>query len=203
MASIWEWLAMVFGGADVPHEWTCGEEPGPVPEKVWPMPLLKDGRKPRITSRYGPNNPGRPRHRGVDMLYRYLPSDPRVKVGDGGAVVKDGKRRWWVPTGTLAVATQSGHVLDVDLIDTGHRVWLYHPGDPDRYTGYMHLSAPLVRDGDQVQAGQPLGLVWHNPQDHDPVHLHFEVLTGWPRSGETLMDPEQYLIDAEWAHERT
>ena len=42
-------------------------------------------------------------------------------------------------------------------------------------TRYAHLSAPLVKVGDQVTDGQRIGLVGHTGRATGP-HVHYEVL---------------------------
>ncbi len=54
-------------------------------------------------------------------------------------------------------------------------------------TSYLHLSAFQVGVGDQVQAGQPIGLVGSTGRVTGP-HLHFIL-----RSNGTAIDPEPYI----------
>jgi len=142
-------------------------------EKFYPLPKLADGREPVITSTFYTENPSRPKHNGVDFFYRWLDSDPDVPVGDGGAIRKNGKRRWWYPPGAKAIAAASGVVQEAGPSPTGFRVWLDH-GNGER-TGYFHGTEVLVRKGDVVAAGTPLISVGDNPLDNDAKHLHFEL----------------------------
>lgn len=153
---------------------------------TWPLRLLADGRRPAITS--GFRTKDRPGHDGVDLFYPYLDTDPPVAAGDGGAVVKRGDRRWWIPPGTCAVAAGAGRVLQAGRLSTGLRLWIDH-GHGLR-TGYFHLATLLVSDGDQVEAGQALGLVGDNPRAHDATHLHFEVS---PTNHYAPRDPRPFL----------
>jgi murein DD-endopeptidase MepM/ murein hydrolase activator NlpD len=60
---------------------------------------------------------------------------------------------------------------------------------------YMHLSQPsLLRTGDLVRTGQPIGLVG-DTGDATACHLHFEIWTapGWYEGGSPL-DPLSYLM---------
>jgi len=142
-------------------------------EKFWPLACLEDGRKPQITSGFYTENPSRSTHHGVDLFFKWLDSDPDVPTGDGGAIKKNGKRRWWYPPGTVAIAAADGVVQASDDTGTGHRVWVDH-GNGER-TGYFHGSKLLVAKGDVVLAGTPLIVVGDNPKGHDAKHLHFEV----------------------------
>jgi murein DD-endopeptidase MepM/ murein hydrolase activator NlpD len=146
--------------------------------RVQPMRALKDGRCPRVTS--GFRNKDRPNHQGADLMYEYRDSDPAVRVGDAGAVVKGGIRRWWVPFGTEALAIEAGEVIRVGKIDSGWRVWIFHPASGIS-TGYFHLrslSSAASRIGLAVDCGAALGLVGDNPKAHDATHLHLEAMTG-------------------------
>lgn len=42
--------------------------------------------------------------------------------------------------------------------------------------GYFHLNGILVREGERVVAGQPIGFVGNNPRGSDANHLHFEAM---------------------------
>lgn len=160
--------------------------------RFWPLLALADGRQPVITSGFHTRNPSRPTHNGVDLFYRYEDSDPAVPAGNGGAVIKNGERRWWIPPGTMAVAADDGVVATTGRLRTGLRCWVDH-GNGLR-TGYFHLLTLEVRQGQRVEAGQPLGEVGHNPSVDDPAHLHFEVS---PVGVYRPMDPETLLEVAE------
>lgn len=136
---------------------------------VYPLPLLPDGRKPRITSHHKSRNPSRPTHDGVDWFYPVLPGDPAWKLGDGGGTTN---RKWIVPPGTPAIAVSAGRIQLAGNSPTGWRVWIDHGSVR---TGYFHLTELFVKQGDHVATGQQLGIVGDNPRDHDARHLHFEV----------------------------
>lgn len=146
--------------------------------RIWPLRALPDGRLPQITS--GFRNPLRRDHQGVDLMYAYQKSDPKVRAGDGGAVVRAGVRRWWVPEGTACYAMEPGEVIRVGQIGSGWRLWIWHPYTGIS-TGYFHLRL-ILPDVSQVGArvgnGQALGLVGDNPKAFDPVHLHLEAIQG-------------------------
>lgn len=159
--------------------------------KVLPLAALADGRQPVITSSFRSSNPSRPTHNGCDFFYRWLDSDPEMELGDGGAIKVGGKRRWWIPPGTVARAAAAGLVSQAGPTGTGHRCWVEH-ADGMR-SGYFHLTDLLVRPGQVVAAGAPLGHIGDNPKDHDATHLHFEVS---PIQTYAPVDPEPWLAGA-------
>jgi murein DD-endopeptidase MepM/ murein hydrolase activator NlpD len=158
---------------------------------VYPLPLLSDGRKPRITSHHKAHNPSRPTHDGIDFFYAVMPGDPPWRRGDGGGT-HNGK--WIVPPGTPAIAASAGHVLQAGESRTGFRVWLDHGG---MRSGYFHLETLFVRPGDRVQAGRQIGLVGDNPADRDARHLHFEIS---PTERYAPIDPMPFLRSARFMH---
>jgi murein DD-endopeptidase MepM/ murein hydrolase activator NlpD len=133
---------------------------------VWtfPLPLQSGDRQPVISDGW---HDGDPRvHHGVDLGYRRLPSEP--------AELPYGTKGFYNPPGTLALAANEGRVSISEVIGTGGYVKIWHPGD--WATQYMHLAARYVAKGDVVRAGQPIGLVGHNPKGYGWNHLHFELL---------------------------
>jgi murein DD-endopeptidase MepM/ murein hydrolase activator NlpD len=118
----------------------------------WSAPFLRP-RDTRITSGFGTgrmfNGTVASRHLGVDF------------AGDPGAPVHAANR------GIVA------------LVDTfflaGRLVYIDHGGGV--VTGYFHLSKPLVRKGDRVSRGQPIGLVGATGRVTGP-HLHWSARYG-------------------------
>lgn len=159
--------------------------------KHYPLRLLEGGRGPVITSGFYTENPSRSTHKGVDFFYRWTDSDQHMPTGDGGAIEKRGKRKWWIPPGTYAVAAASGVVQVAANSKTGYRVWIDH-GNGER-TGYFHLQDCVVNAGDKVAAGDGLGQVGDNPNGHDATHLHFEVS---PTDRYAPMNPRLWLKGA-------
>lgn len=159
--------------------------------RCWPLRALPDGRKPTITSRHAIHNPSRPTHRGVDLFYRRLPTDPPMRIGDGGRTAK-----WWIPEMTEVIAPAAGLVEIAGNSKTGWRVWIRHAGG--LATGGFHMTQIFVKAGDAVRMADPIGIVGDNPADHDPDHLHWEVYEGaigkYPRG---TVDPELWLKGAE------
>lgn len=165
--------------------------------KNYPLVVLADGRKPIQTSGFYTENPSRPNHKGADFFYEWLDTDPDMKIGDGGAILKNGKRRWWYPPADLvtrygfAIAAAAGTVQIAGVTRTGWRCWVDH-GNGER-TGYFHLKVLHVEQGANVAAGQVLGPVGDNPRDRDAQHLHFEVS---PADQYAPMNPRLWLRDA-------
>ncbi|GGS38748.1 hypothetical protein GCM10008961_32780 [Deinococcus knuensis] len=106
-----------------------------------------------------------------------------------GSRVLDGTREdhWGVdivaPVGTLVRAARSGRVLesrpDYDR-GWGWTVVLEHPDG--WITRYAHLSANLVKKGELVVRGQPVGRVGNTGRSTGP-HLHFGTYLRWnPRN---------------------
>jgi len=98
-------------------------------------------------------------HRGVDLRAAY---GTEVPAASGGTVVCAGQRGTY---GNLVA------VRDAQGVETR----------------YAHLSATLVREGDVIAPGTPIGRVGSTGRSAAP-HLHFEVLVNGER-----VDP------AEWA----
>ena len=79
------------------------------------------------------------------------------------------------PVGTLVVAAGPGRVslADNDLYFSGKGVFIDH----GHYvtTMYVHLSKVLVKSGDLVRKGQPIGLIGSTGRSTGP-HLHWGVI---------------------------
>jgi murein DD-endopeptidase MepM/ murein hydrolase activator NlpD len=116
----------------------------------------------RVTSSFGwRSDPftGRARfHRGVDLRASY---GTEVPAASGGTVVSAGERGSY---GNLVVVRDSQGVE----------------------TRYAHLSALLVKEGDDITPGTPVGRVGSSGRSAAP-HLHFEVLVNGER-----VDPAQW-----------
>lgn len=93
-----------------------------------------------------------------------------------------------VKVGTPVVAAGSGTVERVVTVDgsaEGINVRIKH--DDGTQTFYLHLNETLVREGDKVSAGTPIGAVGNTGRSYG-AHLHFSVLI----DGE-FADPIAYL----------
>lgn len=91
-------------------------------------------------------------HRGVDLRASY---GTEVQAASGGTVVSAGERGTY---GNLVV------VRDGQGVETR----------------YAHLSALLVKEGDEIAPGTPIGRVGSSGRSAAP-HLHFEVLVNGER----------------------
>jgi murein DD-endopeptidase MepM/ murein hydrolase activator NlpD len=97
-------------------------------------------------------------HRGVDLRATY---GTEVPAASGGTVLCAGQRGTY---GNLVVVRD----------------------DQGVETRYAHLSATLVREGDVIEPGTPIGRVGSSGRSAAP-HLHFEVLVNGER-----IDPAQW-----------
>ena len=108
------------------------------------------------------------------------------------------------PAGTNIVAAQAGRVLEVSQRVSwgesyGTAIVVLHR-DMTRAI-YAHLSKTLVRPNQQIEMGQRIGKVG-STGNSTGAHLHFEVRTGNPKTGEGYKygddtDPAPYLLDSE------
>jgi murein DD-endopeptidase MepM/ murein hydrolase activator NlpD len=91
------------------------------------------------------------------------------------------------PFGTPILAAADGVVAtaDVSTVGYGNHVIIAHAGG--LLTLYGHLEAMLVKPGDVVKAGQPIGLLGSTGNSTGP-HCHFEV-----RVSGTPVDPRPFL----------
>lgn len=99
-------------------------------------------------------------------------------------------------TGTPVYAASSGYVReqgwDISIAQGGGiSVWLQH--GPNLHTVYAHLSQSLVSNGQQVVAGQRIGLVGATG-NVTGSHLHFAVWTNTVEWGFEVDDPAKFLV---------
>jgi peptidoglycan hydrolase-like protein with peptidoglycan-binding domain len=137
---------------------------------VFPLPMLSDGRRPEIGSGY--KKPGRSDHIGVDVMYPYDPS----RDGDKKSLISAKRMekitsRHWAHENTWVVASKSGRVIDISFNSYNGGMVLVKAVDGYQYK-YLHLSDPIVKIADAVEAGQPLAQLYKNKQ---PIHLHLEI----------------------------
>jgi murein DD-endopeptidase MepM/ murein hydrolase activator NlpD len=192
-------------------DWCEGSKAYPTPNpEVWkdwvyPMPILIGGHQPHISSGFaqygvGPNK-SRPNHWGCDVMYR------RHQGDEGPPVRKDGSRwrggrmppthspGWYCPHGVDIVAPGPGTIWSVNL-GTNNNVKIDHhnvPGFGPLCTWYQHMHEIFVEKGDEVEAGEVIGIV--GAGSTNLIHLHFEFRNynlGNKRA-QTVVNPEPYL----------
>lgn len=131
-----------------------------------------------------------PAHHGVDIEYRSV--DPSAL---GFADHASGE--WFAPADTPVLAARAGKVRSVDRSERGVEIVLDH--GPPFATYYQHLALASVKQGDEVAAGQRIGVMGFDPTqladaDHGLRHLHFEV---WYQGGPgAAVDPQAAM--ASW-----
>ena len=139
------------------------------PGWVYPVPIAADGRKASISDGFHARGDMRFRngvgHRGHDIMYRKPRSGPAHHPWSS---------RWYemIPH-TPALAAGPGLVFRAGRLATGWHVIIDH-GD-GAGTGYHHLAEILVRKGQIVTAGLPVGIVGGSPIGYGLAHLHCDV----------------------------
>lgn len=84
----------------------------------------------------------------------------------------------FAPKHTPAVAAESGVVTAVNENTLGGKVVWLRPQGADYVLYYAHLDEQLVQAGQQVQKGDPIGLVGNTGNARTtPSHLHFGIYT--------------------------
>ena len=171
--------------------------PGPL---VWPthgawiVPLpIWQGRSPVVSDGWGTPRPDGRFHRGADLMYRRIASDPyRAGTPNGAA-------HHVMPDNMVALAASDGAIWFADWQRTGFSIVIDH-GEWATY--YTHLAAIMVRatnrakSGQRVRAGDPIGIVGASPLDGEHLkHLHVEL---WHGGAADAVDVEPYLRT--WAH---
>jgi len=167
----------------------------------WPIPdlITKDGQRyiARISQEMKPN------HRGVDMMYRRNGASDRPEF-PAGVPEPDGAKanaQWFAPLVPI-LAARAGKVWSVRRIPQGWWVVIDH-GRPWA-TSYHHLKSVGVAAGDQVKAGQAIGIMGHNPNtnpangtvDHERLrHLHFEP---WYKGGDSHASRDPASVINSW-----
>lgn len=97
------------------------------------------------------------------------------------------------PAGTQVFAARSGKVVNSDWGGPyGNQIVIRH-GDK-LYTHYAHLLKQQVRAGQEVKAGDKIGLVGATGTKSSGPHLHFEVRTG-PAYGSDI-NPMPFLRES-------
>jgi murein DD-endopeptidase MepM/ murein hydrolase activator NlpD len=151
-------------GAPPEHE-VVAPEPSPEPEPAPARASSAQAKEVRLRwpvrgvlySRYGVRQGQR--HDGIDIA---APEGTAVGAAASGTVVYSGAQSGY---GSIVIVRHEGGLL----------------------TLYAHASALLVRQGDRVEAGQPIARVGKSGRTSGP-HLHFEV-----REGTRPRNPLSYL----------
>ncbi len=165
----WPWIV---GGGVLAYTWSRRRTGAPASlagSWVWPAPRW-NGHAPAISNAFGPN------HNGVDLMYARTPSDT-LRAG-----TPNGSTHFVMPDGTRALAASDGVVWSATQTARGLAVVIDHR--PAKVaTFYTHVETLLVKAGDRVTAGQPIGIIGADPTDGEHLkHLHFELWRGGPSS---------------------
>ncbi|MGO4612894.1 peptidoglycan DD-metalloendopeptidase family protein [Nocardia sp. 2YAB30] len=112
-------------------------------------------------------------HKGVDLAA--ADGTPIYSVSDGRVVA-------------AGPASGFGNWIVIDSVDTNGRSY-------SAVYGHMWNSGVLVRVGDTVTAGQPIGAVGSAGESSGP-HLHFEIVPGGRFTGGRQIDPLPWLDGA-------
>lgn len=134
-----------------------------------------------VTGSY--KGPDYPKHTGIDLSG----SQRAIYAAQGGTV--DLVQKW------------NGKRTSGDMNSYGNLVII--KGNNGKSYYYAHLNSALLKTGDKVSAGEPVGYmgntgnVYPVPNGSNPnagTHLHFEV-----RNGKTDVSPEPYLTSSLWS----
>jgi murein DD-endopeptidase MepM/ murein hydrolase activator NlpD len=131
----------------------------------------------------GFQTPERPTHNGVDIGAER--GDPIVAAAAGTVITSECNASL---NGAPYSCNQDG---SPEVAGCGWYVNIVHAGD--YLTRYCHMgSAPMVKEGDVVQAGQLLGYVGSSGRSSGP-HLHFETHLEADRSPAGAVDPVAFM----------
>ncbi|TVQ19253.1 MAG: M23 family metallopeptidase [Spirochaetaceae bacterium] len=111
---------------------------------------------------------------------------------DGGARMHEGIDIF-APRGTPLLAASDSTVIRVGVRDRGGNIVTLRDDARDLLLYYAHLDEQLVRQGQRVRAGDPVGTTGNTGNAvTTPPHLHIGVYQGsWARS----VDPWNYFVD--------
>ena len=127
---------------------------------IWP---LKDVRG-YVTSYFGPTTHPFTKHwylhKGIDIAYS---------------------------RGTKVVSTADGKVIEKAFDANGYGNYIVIKHKYGFYTRYAHLDKVYVKEGQNVEQGEVIGLLGNTGLSTGP-HLHYEV-----RIGSQVVDPQRYL----------
>jgi hypothetical protein len=156
-----------------------------MPIRVYPVPLLA-GRRPVISDGFdSPRSTANGLHNGVDIDYRAIPSDPPYT----GSYTANRTPNYYMPDDVPFLAVDDGVVTEAQFRDFGGSVLVKHA---DGTSFYAHGKKILVKKGDPVVAGQPLGIIGGGESKFE--HLHFSWLSDNTFAGQ--VDPAPLLVGA-------
>lgn len=189
-------LEVAFQQAGIKGLWaerTESKPRGAAPTSAWvfPVPTVGD-RRPQISDGWGsprtlPDGTTT-KHLGADIMFRRRDRRDLIDVYKPGTV--NGERWYFMPDNVPTLAAAAGTVHFARRTPVGFTVIIRHPTGWATY--YTHLSSLAVSTGDNVTAGQPIGIIGGNPADRMPLkHLHFELWRHGTRAG--VIDPRPYL----------
>ncbi|MEY9141083.1 peptidoglycan DD-metalloendopeptidase family protein [Mammaliicoccus lentus] len=97
-----------------------------------------------------------------------------------------------MPTGTKIRALTAGKITQAGWVNTGggNQVELKEPGGK-WFQWYMHMSKVFAKAGQNVSAGDVIGLSGNTGSSSTP-HLHIQRMQGYP-SNDTAVDPTDWL----------
>jgi hypothetical protein len=127
-------------------------------------------------------------HLGADLMFRRSDVRDLVAVYAPGTV--NGTKAHFMPDDLHALAACAGVVRYAKWTTFGFTVVIQHGNGWATY--YTHLAALLVEAGNEVSAGQAIGIIGDSPAPGSHIkHLHFELWRDGTRAG--VVDPAPYL----------
>ncbi len=90
-------------------------------------------------------------------------------------------------TATIGISAASGRYVNIEHTDSNGNRYRCH---------YVHLSSVLVRDGEAVSQGQPIGLCGNTGSASQGTHLHY-VFSQWVNGAWASTAPEPCFIDSQ------
>ncbi|MEQ9424887.1 MAG: M23 family metallopeptidase [Cyclobacteriaceae bacterium] len=94
-----------------------------------------------------------------------------------------------VPIGTPVQSTADGIVVEIEVNDKGHGLYIIVKHDNNFETMYANLKEAKVKVGQDVEEGQLIALSGNSGKSTGP-HLHYEVI----KNGERV-NPEEYFSE--------
>ena len=153
----------------------------------WPVTRYH-GRTPEVSDGFQAFvTPAHRAHQGVDIMLRRAPWEPPA--------LPRGSSSYFAPVGWFVVAVAGGRIARVKYDPArGLNVTIVHFAGEDSpaVTFYQHMEgSPNVAAGDDVAAGDVLGLVGQPPSHDSPAHVHFGAYAD--DTGANSLDPAPWL----------